>query len=68
MGFKPDFQFRTAVTTNTVGTAAEFDAYWRMMGNAVIPPVAKAIGNAILKELKKDDDIQDEILSSLSQY
>ena len=39
-----------------------------MMGNAVIPPVAKAIGSAILKELKKDDDIQDEILSSLSRY
>ena len=68
MGFNSDFQFRTAVNTNAIGTAAEFDAFWRMMGNAVIPPVAKAIGSAILKELEKDSGIQDEILSSLSRY
>ena len=67
MGFKPDFQFKTALTTNTVGTAAEFDAFWRMMGNAVIPPVAKAIGSAILKQLETDNGIHDEILSSLSR-
>ena len=55
------FKFKTAVDSKTVGISAEFDCYWRMIGNAVIPPIAKTIGSTILSALAEDLNIEDQI-------
>ena len=65
MGFEDDFNFCVSRDSNTVGTTAEFDAYWRMMGNAVIPPIAKAISSEILTSLHNDQNIEEELKEKL---
>ena len=65
MGFEDDFNFCVSRKSNTVGTTAEFDAYWRMMGNAVIPPIAKAISSEILTSLHNDQNIEEELKEKL---
>ena len=67
MGFEEKFKFRTAVDSKTVGISAEFDCYWRMIGNAVIPPIAKAIGSTILFALAKDLNIEDQLTEKTMQ-
>ena len=62
MGFEDDFNFCVSRDSNTVGPTAEFDAYWRMMGNAVIPPIAKAISSEILTSLHNDQNIVSEFI------
>ena len=68
MGFDESFNFKTSLDSTTIGKAAKFDAFWRMIGNAVIPPIAQAIGSAILTSLGDDTGIEDELNEELGLH